>query len=286
MQIRRIAIFCNPKSGKGKPLKLLPELQKYLAEQNIPFQSFIGTLPENLNAFTDVCILGGDGSVNFILNHFKEITIPISIIPCGTGNDIAFGILGRLTVNDYFSIAIHGKPSPIDAGVCNNKLFLNGVGIGFDGWVVKRLLAKGLFTGKAAYYSTVISLLLFYRESPVTIVSATNTEETNLFMFCAANGKSYGGGFLVAPKASFTDGFLDFLLVRKISLWNRLKYLPLIEKGKHLNKEEKFLRFDHDKKVTITSPSKLQAHLDGEWMESNTFEINILPQYINLRTQA
>jgi MraZ protein len=30
------------------------------------------------------------------------------------------------------------------------RYFLNGVGIGFDGWVVKKLLAKKLFTGKAA----------------------------------------------------------------------------------------------------------------------------------------
>ncbi len=281
--MRRIAIVCNPKSGKGKPIKLLPELQSFLSKENTPFQSYIENLPDSLDAFSDICILGGDGTINFVINHFKEISIPISIIPCGTGNDIAFDLMGRKTFVEYCNIVLNGTPQKIDAGVCNNKLFLNGVGIGFDGWVVRRLLAKRLFTGKAAYYSTVISLLLFYRESRVTITSKTNVEQTDLFMFCAANGKSYGGGFLVAPKASFTDGFLDYLLVRKISLWNRLKYLPLIEKGKHLDKEETFIRFDHDKKVTIKAEQILQAHFDGEWMESDTFEIDILPQFISIR---
>lgn len=157
---RNIAIVCNGKSGKGKPLKLLPLLESYLAQQNIAFQSFITSIPESLSGFSDLVIMGGDGTINYTLNHIADITIPIGIIRCGTGNDFTEMLFGKQTVHEQFNTGLLGTPKAVDAGICNGKLFINGVGIGFDGWVVKKLLAKKLFTGKAAYYSTVISLLL------------------------------------------------------------------------------------------------------------------------------
>ena len=280
---RNLAIICNPKSGKGKPLVWLKAFNEFLNLHKISSQIFIEELPITLNDFTDIVIIGGDGTLNYTLNHFKEIHIPIGILPCGTGNDFAHGLLGKKKQNDYFHDALFAISKPVDAGICNQQFFLNGVGIGFDGWVVKKLLAKNLFTGKAAYYSTVISLLLFYKESKVKIISPTHQIDTDLFMFSAANGKTYGGGFVVAPHANYTDKRLDMLTVKKISLPQRLKYLPVIEKGNHLKKQIPFIHYHQDESIQITSERPLQAHLDGEWMESTHFDIRILPHYLLIR---
>lgn len=280
---RKVAIICNPKSGKGKPLVWLQAFIEYLNLHQIPSQTFIESLPNSLNGFTDLVIIGGDGTLNYTLNHLKEIPIPIGILPCGTGNDFAHGLLGKKKQLDYFHDALFAQYKPVDAGICNQKYFLNGVGIGFDGWVVKKLLAKNLFTGKAAYYSTVISLLLFYKESKVKITSPSHQIETDLFMFSAANGKTYGGGFVVAPQASCSDQRLDMLTVKKITLPQRLKYLPVIEKGNHLKKSVPFIHYHQDEAIQITSERPLQAHLDGEWMESTHFDIRILPHYLQIR---
>jgi diacylglycerol kinase (ATP) len=281
---RHFAIVCNPKSGKGKPLQLLPLVEKRMNESGCSFQTFSNELPASLAGFTDLIIMGGDGTINYTLNHFKKIEIPISLIRCGTGNDITQMLWGKQSFESTLNTALNGKLTPIDAGSCNNRIFLNGVGIGFDGWIVKNLLAKKLFTGKAAYYSTVISLLFFYHEQTVTIRWDGKAYTDSLFMFAAANGQTYGGGFRVAPKASLTDGLLEGIWVKKISLIKRLVYLPVLEKGKHLDKPLSFIHYQQSKQVTIESNIPLHAHLDGEHMMANHFEIKILPGYYTIRS--
>ena len=281
---RNIAIVCNPKSGKGRPLQLLPLFEKFIIQHQYNFQSFTGNLPKNLNNFTDLIIMGGDGTINYTLNYFKQINIPVGIISCGTGNDIASLLLGKTSTQQQFETALFGDLQQIDAGICNQKLFINGVGIGFDGWVVKRLLAKNLLRGKAAYYSTVISLLLFYNETKVNIIIDGEQIETNLFMLSAANGKTYGGGFKVAPLAEVNDGLLELIIIDKLPILKRLKYLPVIENGKHLNQPLSFLKYKTAKKLILQSTQVLKAHLDGEYMEAKLFEIEILPQFLSIRT--
>lgn len=280
---RYVAIVCNPTSGKGKPLKVLPQLENYLSQQGYLYQTYIHNMPKHLNGFTDLVILGGDGTFNYVLNHFQKIDIPVGIIACGTGNDLAIAMHGSKTLNQQFEAVIHGTIHQTDAGTCNNKLFLNGVGIGFDGWVVKRLLAKRFFTGKAAYYSTVISLLAFYKESKVTIRIDEQLVAVDLFMLSVANFKTYGGGFMVAPYADSMDNKLDVITISKLAPWKRLKYLPVIEKGKHLEANLPFVSFTNGQKLEIKASHKLQAHLDGEHMEAEEFTIEILPNYVNIR---
>ncbi len=264
-------------------MKLLPSLEAFITQQSFTFQSYTATLPINLKGFTDLIIMGGDGTINYTINHFQQIDIPIGIIRCGTGNDFTALLFGTKTIPEHFETAISGIPKPVDAGICNQRLFLNGVGIGFDGWVVKKLLAKKLFTGKAAYYSTVISLLLFYREHPIELKTSQGSYTFPLFMLSAANGKTYGGGFNVAPKASYTDGLLDIIAVKKIALLKRLRYLPVIEKGTHLDKPLPFILYQQEKQITVHSSQPLQAHLDGEYMVANSFEIKILPAHFLIR---
>jgi diacylglycerol kinase (ATP) len=260
---------------------VLPKLIGLINESGFSFTVFTDTLPPTLDGFTDLIILGGDGTLNYVINFFKQITIPIGYIPCGTGNDFGYLIHGKKDLNTYLHNALFAPATPVDAGMCNNQLFLNGVGIGFDGWVVRRLLAKRFFTGKAAYFSTVISLLFFYREQLVDITIDEKSFTQKLFMFSAANGKTYGGGFKVAPLADVQDGKLECISIRDIPLLKRLRYLPVIEKGAHLKLP--FIRYKQACSITLESLTPLEAHLDGEYMQANRFEIKILPKQFVFR---
>lgn len=276
-------MICNPASGKGKPVKLLPAFEQFLQSHAVPYNVFISHLPSTLEGFTDLVIMGGDGTLNYTVNHFGQISIPIGIIRCGTGNDFSDMLFDKHTVQnqELFHAALFASPKPVDAGMCNGKIFMNGAGIGFDGWVVKRSLGKQLFSGIAAYYSTVISLLFFYRENSIRLTIDGITQETKLFMLSAANGKTYGGGFRVAPHADLCDGLLEVITVNKISLFKRLRYLPVIEKGRHLSLP--FIQYKRAKQITLTSHTPLQAHLDGEHFVSSRFEISILPACYHIR---
>lgn len=280
---RHIAVICNPLSGKGKPLQLLPRFEHYLHSQQLRYTSFIKDLPDTLDGFTDLVILGGDGTLNYTINHFHKINIPIGYISCGTGNDIGKLLLNGKSYEQQFETAIFASAKKTDCGRCNNRLFLNGAGIGFDGRVAKKLLAKSFLKGKAAYYTTVLYQLLFYKETEVHITTAGAAWKTHLFMLNAANGKTYGGGFNVAPRADINDGLLELITVSRISLFRRMRYLPVIEKGKHLDRALPFIDYRQSGKITITSPVPLDTHLDGEYLCDTRFEIEILPGQLAIR---
>ena len=95
-------------------------------------------------------------------------------------------------------------------------------------------------------------------------------------MISVANGIRYGGGFQVAPKAILTDGLLDINIVGRISPIRRMKYLPVIEKGEHLDLD--FIKYRQTERIIIHSPFKLHAHLDGEYFQADRFDIDVLPK--------
>jgi diacylglycerol kinase family enzyme len=71
----------------------------------------------------------------------------------------------------------------------------------------------------------------------------------------------------------------DANLVQPLSPFKRLRYLPVIEKGKHLNLP--FIDYYNTQKIIIKSNQPIQSHLDGEYLESNEFNIEILPAHFN-----
>lgn len=283
MEAANYAIICNSKAGKGKPLKVLPDFELYLQSRNISYEVFTDILPHDLTGFTCLVIMGGDGTLNYTINHFNTITVPIALLRCGTGNDYTNLFVGSASTEKQFEIACGNNTVEVDAGICNGKLFINGVGIGFDGWVVKKNLGKHFFTGQLAYLSTILSLLLFYKESEVTLEIDGVKSTHDIFMLSIANGKTYGGGFKVAPLAHPGDGLLDFVGIRKISLLNRCRYLPVIEKGKHLHLP--FVIYHKAKNIKVSCKHKLQAQMEGEWMESEHFDIEILPGEYCIKTE-
>jgi diacylglycerol kinase (ATP) len=170
-------------------------------------------------------------------------------------------------------------PKPIDAGKCNNRYFLNGVGIGFEGAVAKGLQGVNKWGGKTSFMLAVLKHILFYKEQQYAITSAEKTVEGKFLMISIANGTRYGGGFYVAPLAKPDDGLFDANLVKPLTPFKRLRYLPVIEKGKHL--ELPFIDYYNTRKITIKSNHPIQAHLDGEYLESDELKIEMLPAHFN-----
>ena len=276
------AFIYHTKAGKGRLLRSMSFIREWVKQKAYRVIWFENILPANVEEFTGIVLAGGDGSINLFVNAFPAIKVPVGLIRAGTGNDFYEHLFGKgHSLEAQLERAFGAPHFPVDAGLCNNKIFLNGLGIGFDGDVVKSGLGKQFFTGKTAYFSTVIARLFGYQETEVSIQTNHKSWSGPLFMLSAANGSTYGGGFKVAPHADMQDGLLELAWVEKISLWQRIRYLPVIEKGKHLNLP--FIHYSQATKIILNSTQPLHAHLDGEWFESTRFEVQILPNQFNIR---
>jgi diacylglycerol kinase (ATP) len=270
---RNFCIIVNPNAGGGNSLQVLPTVEKELKEQRFSYTVFKNSLPENLAGFTDLIIMGGDGTIHQTINHFIDIAIPVIILPAGTGNDFSRKLSGKKDCMELLKDAINKTPIQVDAGICNDRIFLNGVGIGFDGEVIRQLGDKKSM-GFLSYLMAVLKTIFWYKESIIQVVSNEIQTEQSCMMISVANGSRYGGGFVVAPKAIITDGLLDLVLVEALPVLQRLRYLPLMKNGRHVNKS--FVKYQTIEKVIITSKHILPAHVDGELLQSNRFEITVL----------
>jgi diacylglycerol kinase family enzyme len=94
-------------------------------------------------------------------------------------------------------------------------------------------------------------------------------------MINVSNGSRAGGGFHIAPEARADDGLFDIVLIDALHPLRRLRWLPVIEKGKHLGLP--FIHHSRSKKIVVESNEPIRVHLDGEYYELNSLEIEMIP---------
>ena len=272
---KNISIVCNPFAGGGRAVTLGKRIEQELQSRNIKHSLHIEDWPENFNSFTDVWIIGGDGTLYYFFNKYHGIRLPLVIFNGGTGNDVHSLLYKNKSFEEQLGIALTATPKLIDAGRCNEKYFMNGVGIGFEGSVVKSLTGKRKTkTGKAAYMGTILRKVFFYSSKKYKTISDEYKVESQNLLISVMNGHKAGGGFHIAPGSEIDDGLLDVVMLEKLHPFRRLRWLPVIEKGKHL--ELPFIKYFRTKKLIITSEQPMDTHLDGEYYSAKRLEIEVL----------
>lgn len=270
-----VAIICNPQAGNGKALAVADFIINYLKENKISHSIFTAQWPQFWNDITEVWIVGGDGTLNYFINNYPDIKLPLSIFKGGTGNDFQELLYGKITIEQQIKKLLGGNVHFVDAGLCNDKLFLNGVGIGFDGAIVKSLLGKKKTPGKVSYLTSVLKKIFTYKGAEYVMKFDEAIPTQKLLMVNVANGKTEGGGFRVTPNADLYDGLLDINIVKEISPIKRLFYLSAIEKGRHLHLPS--IQYHQTNKIEISTAIPVSAHIDGEYFEASHFFIECLP---------
>jgi diacylglycerol kinase (ATP) len=269
-----IAILTNAMAGKGKGLKVAHEIQRLLSERGISHRLFNGNWPADLTSFSDIWIAGGDGTLNYFINQFADLIKPISIFKGGTGNDFAGELYGNISTKQQVEKVLLAEAKPVDAALCNDRLFLNAAGIGFDGEVMKEMGFIRFFGGRAGYYFAILKNILFYREQPFQITGDKLLYKGKLLLVMVNNSSTTGGGFNVSPLSSVTDGILDLVIAKPLNILKRLLYLPKVQKGKHL--QLAVVAHFKGEHFTIECEREVYAHIDGDLMAAKTFRFSVL----------
>ena len=278
---KNIAIVSNALAGSGRATILAEKIALQLTRKNIEHTVFKETWPDHFNGFTDVFIVGGDGTLNYFINQYPGIKLPLVVFNGGTGNDFHWLLYGSKTLDQQLETALQEEPKPIDIGKCNGRYFINGIGIGFEGEVAKALTGKKKRPGKTSFLLTILKKIFTYRSNNYTINSATHHLSGKKLLVDISNGRRAGGGFHIAPQAKADDGLFDMVIVDSLNPLQRLRYLPVIEKGKHLHLS--FIHHFRTESLTVGSKQLMQYHLDGEYEEAQKLEIEILPGALNFR---
>ncbi len=230
--------------------------------------------------FTYFIAVGGDGTFNEMartLVHNKNVVA--GIIPAGTGNDFIqiLGFPNRFTDEDW-KIFFEKNEKKMDTGFCNEAVFFNGMGLGFDAQVaaenynIESGVKKG---GSDKYIWHILKTLLFFEEKKAVIEYNNKKEETDCFINTVSIGRRFAGDFFLTPKAIADDGLLDVCMIKKLSLSQRLKILLQVPKGNHIN--DKKVHYYQTDKLSLEFKEIVPFHVDGELFFDSKFNVHLSP---------
>ncbi len=289
---RKLLIVNNPTSGgRKKNIQVLRELNTFLSENNL--NAIFQPTNANSNAwetiesqlddtFTDLIVVGGDGTINEAVNGLK-FDIPMTIIPAGTGNDFVKNVPIGKTLFEQMKVLTRNKIKKVDLGICNGRKFANGIGIGFDGQIVEDMNGKKVpvLKGHGKYMYHVLQILASYKERRFNYSQDGEDFEKSLILMTVGNGTTYGGGFKLMPEAKVDDGLLDVCTIGPTSPAKRFLNINKLSNGTHGSMKE--VDFHLVKSVSIQENPLLFAHADGEQIGKPPFDIKVLPSALKLR---
>lgn len=287
---RCILYIINPISGTRKKKDLQAFIEKETAGKNIPFDIFPSVASGDYSflhpiikekGVTDIVIAGGDGTVSQVVNSLMNCNVTFGIIPCGSGNGLAYAakiskdpakalqtiFTGTAVATDGFYINDSGPSGSSRHFACML------CGLGFDAKVAHDF-AQQPKRGLATYIKQVIKNLFGAHTYPFEITVNKETFFVDAYFISIANSNQFGNNFTIAPKASLSDGLLDIVIVtsqNKLSvLLQTLKQITGINKlqpATAVNKNKGVIYFQTDC-ISITNKSHAPLHIDGDPAET------------------
>lgn len=275
----------NARSGLGK--SVWKQVQDTLDRRHVDYEVYFTEYQRHAtalvhkitsdNAEHTVIALGGDGTVNEIVNgivNYSKVTF--GYIPIGSSNDFARGY--GLPTDPIAALNNILSPSRIhlmDIGITeygtHQKKFAVSTGIGYDAAIchqamvskVKVFLNK-LKLGKLTYGVIAMHRMILDRPVTVTLTMDGNTPITfeQTFFTTVMNLPYEGGGFKFCPKARPDDGELNVFIVNKIPKPVMLLLFPFAAAGFHTRFPG--IHMFRCKEVSIETNKALPVHTDGE----------------------
>jgi diacylglycerol kinase (ATP) len=285
---RYIIYIINPISGTRTKKDLQEFIEIKTTERKIPFQvfpsvasgdySFLSSIIKE-EKVTDIVIAGGDGTVSQVVNSLMDCNVNFGIIPCGSGNGLAYAAKISKQPGKALEVIFNGRPSAIDGFYINNQFACMLCGIGFDAKVAHEFALqskRGLTT-----YARLVSKN-FFSANPYSFSIESNglNFSTEAYFISIANSNQFGNNFTIAPKALLADGMLDIVIAKKtikpLLLFNLLKQVLA---GK-LQKVESSLNqpviYFQTEKIKIENIDNAPMHIDGDPAETpSTLSIEI-----------
>lgn len=304
-----IAII-NPRSGGGMSDEKWDAIQQRLLKEGFDIQ-FCFTEKDKSNilktknliesGFKHLIVLGGDGTVNEVVNGIMlQTRIPshevhLGIIPIGTGNDWIRTIGIPNDITEAINIIKAGSVIHHDVGWATYQIngseekryFINTAGTGLDSIVVEKTNQQKLRTKSSAIAYLMNLAKAFIRYQPVKVeIKGDNglSFSGKMVDFAIGIGRYNGGGMLPFPEANPCDGLFDAIFIKNMSKLKMIfSFSKLFNGTMGSVKEASVFR---SKNITLTSSASIFLETDGETLGYDPFSFGICPQALTLFSPA
>jgi YegS/Rv2252/BmrU family lipid kinase len=305
--VSRPLVIVNPAAGNGAVARawdgMAAELARLGIDAEVVRTTHAGHASELARAgLRDgprlVVAVGGDGTVNEVVNGFFEDGAPVAadaelaIVPVGTGRDgvRTYGISGKPV--RALALLADGATRTIDlgratylshAGVEESRIFLNIASCGLSGAVAERAnrTSKRLGGTPAFLWATIatfagwrnVAFTVAFDDAPPLELVANNT--------IVANGRYFGGGMKIAADAEPDDGQLDAIVFGDVGKLDLALNMHRLYRGTILRHPKASHRLART--VSVATARPLPIEIDGEQPGVTPVHFEVLPAALRLR---
>lgn len=304
----KFLIIANPISGRGYAGRVIPEIEAGMGKHGLDFELVLTERPWHAadiaesaarsGGYDVIVSASGDGTANEVINGLMRARnagfnhSAFSILPVGTGNDMAHGLGMRGTLTESIEALAQNHRKRIDVGLVkggdypDGRYFVNGVGIGFDAVVGFVAVKVRWVRGLLAYLIAVVQTVFIYFKAPTVEIKYNQIAITQpALMVSIMNGQRMGGGFYMAPLGNPSDGCFDLCIAAGVSRARIFGLVPYFLKGTQASQPE--ITTGRTERITIRAVGgSLPAHCDGETLCENGRELSaeIVPAAIEIIT--
>lgn len=214
--------------------------------------------------------------MNEVVNGISHHDVPLGIVPLGTANDFARQVRIPPDPDAALELILREPPVRVDTGELNGRRFLNvsTAGIGAEATAATPPEAKEAL-GALAYAVTGARRLVDLQPIAARFAGPDFAMETTFLVLAVGNGRSTGGGTLLTPRASLTDGLLDVCIVEARPRREFARLALRFRKGLHLG--VKGVHYLQLPSLRVDAARPITVNVDGEPTQVMTLHYEARP---------
>jgi diacylglycerol kinase (ATP) len=246
------------------------------------------------DAGCDVAVaVGGDGTINEVVNGLAGSDTVMGIIPAGTANvyavDVGIPIWSPLRPNAIriaAEIIRTGQRRKLDLGQVQladgrRRFFFMWCGVGLDAAITHEVSSEDTRRlGMAAWAIAGVIVAVNFMGIRTNILVDNQKERKRVLWAVVSNGQLYGRLWRIAPDAKMDDGLLDLTVFEGHGVLSTARHLAGLTLGQYAR--DPTVHFYRGRSFTIETRKPLPIHVDAEPMGTTPATISVAPHSLNV----
>jgi diacylglycerol kinase (ATP) len=237
-----------------------------------------------------VLVVGGDGTINEVINGLAESQVALGVLPAGTGNVWAkeLGLPTRsplhlLPLVDSVKALVPGARRRIDLGQANGRYFLQWAGVGLDAEVTYAMEPR---TRRQRRLGAVAYLVAGFVTAANMVGTRTRIwiDEERIYrrsiLVVISNSQLYGGRVRIATDARLDDGLLDVSIFAGTGFGSAVRTLLGVITGLHVRDPRHSCY--RARSIRIEAEKPMAVHVDGEPHGTTALECHVVPRALTV----
>jgi len=286
---RRVVAIVNPSAGRGLSLPLTHELAGLFARNGVRLATAMTTRPGQASDLAAAAsgqadlliVVGGDGTVNEVLQGVQPDRPAVLIVPAGTENVLAKQLGLSRSPRKLWRVIQDGVAVRFDLGLAAGRRFSMLASAGFDAAVVHDLHAtrSGTISHLSYFWPT---WRCFWKHDwpPVRVIVDGEEFFCGRGMIFVCNISRYAMGLRICREALPTDGQLDVCVLACRGRWGLIRWAAAAVVGWHPRLYG--YKQTRARSVRLVSVGAMPLEVDGDPAGVLPVQIDVLPAAASL----